>query len=219
MHIFGGDMTNLTIKHNPLIVPSQVSVPSPETAHRLLVLVSGVDADLTAITRRVWELAETTKANIKFLGLSNDAMEESGLRRRLATMFAMVNYDNVSAETEIITGKNWRKAVKSRCQPGDMVVCFKEQRAGLLQRPLSQILQADLDVPIYILSDLNPKAGSSTNWPILAAAWIGFTAIVLGFLFLQVEIYHLASNWATTLELLSTAVEFWLIWVWNNFVR
>lgn len=211
-------MTHLTIKHQPLIVSSYASLPRPEAARRLLVLVSGVDADLT-VTRRVWELAETTKANIKFLGLCNDAMPEAALRRTLATMSAMVNYDNVSAETEITTGKNWVEAVKSRCQPGDMVVCFKEQRAGLLQRPLSQILQADLDVPLYILSDLNPENNSSANWPILAAAWIGFTAIILGFLFLQVEIYHLARNWATTLELLSTAVEFWLIWIWNSFVR
>lgn len=208
-------MTNLTIKHQPLIVCSS---PSHEAAHRFLVLVSDVDADLT-VTRRVWELAKTTKANIQFLGLCSDALQEPGLRRRLVTMSAMVSCDNVSAETEIIPGKNWLEAVKSRYQPGDMVVCFKEQRAGLLQRPFIQLLQADLDVPLYILSDLNPKGGSSSNWPMLAAAWIGFAAILLGFLFLQIEIYHLATNWATALELLSTAVEFWLIWVWNNFVR
>jgi hypothetical protein len=128
----------------------------------------------------------------------------------------MVNYDKVSAETEVIVGRDWVEAVKSRCHPGDMVVCFGEPRAGFLQRPLSQILQAYLNVPIHIMSGLYPQDNSRANWRAQAALWIGFIAIVLGFFILQINIYHLAKAWTTIVELISTALEFWLLWVWNS---
>jgi formate-dependent nitrite reductase membrane component NrfD len=47
-------------------------------------------------------------------------------------------------------------------------------------------------------------------------AWIGSLAIIAGFLILQIKLHQPASNWTTIMEMLSTAVEFWLIWVWNG---
>lgn len=208
-------MTRLTTNFQPRIVaPSPL--PSPGPAYRLLVLVPDMEADLAAVTHRVWELADATKANIKFLSLCNEAVQEPSLRRKLVTMSAMVNYGSVCAETEVIVGRNWVEAVKSCCQPDDMVVCFEEQRAGLFQKPLSQLLQSDVDVPIYILSGLYSPGNSLSNGRTRAALWAGFVAIFLGFFILQINIYHLATNWTTALELLSTAAEFWLIWVWNS---
>jgi len=211
-------MTKLNTEHPSLSV-SIASQLDPEPARRLIVLVPCLEADLTAVTQRVWELASASGAHIKFLSLCNDKLQEPSLRRRLATMSASVSDGNVSAEAEVISGRNWVEAVKARKQAGDMVVCCAEQRAGFLQKPLSQILQSDLDVPLYILSGLYPQNDSPSNWITRAAAWIGFIVIILGFFLLQVKISHLPKDWIITLQVLTTSVEFWLIWVWNNALK
>jgi hypothetical protein len=211
-------MTKLATQQPSLAIscPSP-SIPAP--APRLIVLVPSLEADLSAITRRVWDLASTLGAHIKFISLCDDSTKESTLRRRLVTMSAIVNYDTVSAETEVINGRDWLAAVRSRQQPGDMVVCFQEQRAGLLQRPLSQILRSDLDLPVYILSGLYPQQASHLSGSTRAGAWIGFLVIIIGFFVVQVRIYQFANGWVTLLEMLSTAIEFWLLWVCNNLFR
>ena len=211
-------MNKLTYEHQSLALPI-ASQSDLEPARRLIVLVPSLEVDLTAVTHRVWELANATGAHIKFLSLCNDTVQEPSLRRRLTTMSESVNDGNVSAEAEVIFGRNWVDAVKSRWQTGDMVVCCAEQRAGLLQKPLSQILQSDLDVPLYILSGLYPKNDSRSNWSIRVFAWIGFIAIILGFFMFQVKIDQFAKSWTTVLQVLTTAVEFWLIWVWNNLFK
>ena len=188
-------------------------------ARRFIVLVPCLEVDLTPVTHRVWELANATGAHVKLLGLCNDETQEPSLRRRLVTMCAIMNYGSVSAEAEVACGNNWVDAVKSRRQAGDIVVCFAEQRAGLLQRPLSQILQSDLDVPLYVLSGLYPPRDSSSGWLARAAAWIGSIAIIAGFFVLQSRI-SLLTDWSQTiLMLLSTAVEVWAIWVWNSLLE
>lgn len=40
--------------------------------------------------------------------------------------------------------------------------------------------------------------------------------IALGFLLLDVKIYQLRSGWTALWMVLATALEFWLIWVWNK---
>ena len=135
-----------------------------EPARRLIVLVPYLEADLTPAARRIWELANVMGACVQLIGLYTDASQEPSLRRGLVTMSAMVNDGKVSAEAEIIFGKDWVEAVKSRWQPGDLVVCFSEQRVGLLRKPLSQILQTDLDVPLFIFSRLYPQNDSRSNW-------------------------------------------------------
>ncbi|MGE5379011.1 MAG: hypothetical protein ACM3XO_28470, partial [Bacteroidota bacterium] len=144
---------------------------------------------------------------------------ESSLRRTLVKMAAMVNYDHVSAQTEVIFGTDWMKAVKSRCQPGDMVVCVDHEQYGVQKKPLPEILQPDLDVPLYILPGFDPQNNSSLWWMAQAVAWTGFIVLILGFSLLQVKIILLATSWTIFLELLTTAVEFWLILVWNHLFR
>jgi hypothetical protein len=193
------------------------SQPDLGSARRLIVLIPNLEADLSAVIQRVWELANVTGAHIKFLGLCNDAAQEPSLRRSLITMTAIANYDNVSAEAEIMVAKDWVETVKSHWRPGDMVVCFSEQRAGLLQKPLSQILQSDLNIPLYILSGLYPQKDSSSNWLTYVAAWTGFIAIIIGFFVLQTRIDLLTKDWTRTgLLLLSVAFEFWAIQLWNR---
>ncbi|MDO9302785.1 MAG: hypothetical protein Q7T89_15470, partial [Anaerolineales bacterium] len=138
-------------------------------------------------------------------------------RRELVTLSAMVKDDRVSAEADVIFGKDWVNVVKTRAQPGDMVVCFAEQRVGLSRKSLSQILQSDLNMPIYILSDLYRQNASHSNWLAQIAVWTGSIVIILGFFVLQANIYRLAKDWAhIVLLLLSIPFELWMIWVWNS---
>lgn len=187
-----------------------------ETRCRLIVLIPGFDADLMAVANPVWRLASATGAHVTFLGLCDDAMQEPGLRRQLISMSAIMNYGNTSSEIEVVIGKDWVMAVRSRWQEGDMVVCFDGHRTGLLQRPLSQLLQSDLAVPLYILSGLGTDQRTHVGWKKQAGAWLGVVAIILGFFMLQIKIEEFAENWTILLELLSVAVELWLVWAWNK---
>lgn len=208
-------MNKLNYEHQAFTIPI-ASQPDPEPAHRLIVLVPSLEVDLIVVTQRVWELANATGAHIKFISLCNDAAQEPSLRRELATMSAIVKDGNISAEAEVVSGRNWVEVVKTRRQAGDIVVCCAEQRAGLMQRPLSQILQSDLDMPLYILTGLYSQNVSHSNRLTQIFAWIGFIAIIAGFFLLQAKIDQLAKDWTTVLQLLTTAIEFWLIWAWNN---
>ena len=204
----------------PALTVSPASFSSLEPVRRLIVLVPTLEADLILVTHRVWELANTTDAHIQFLGLYSDPSQEPSFRRELVTMSAMVNDGRVSAEADVIFGKDWVGVVKIRYQTGDRVVCFAEQRVGLSHKPLSQILQSELNVPLYILSDLYPQNDSRSNWPSQIAAWAGSIAIIFGFLVFQAKIDHLAKDWShTVLLLLSIPFEIWLIWVWNSLFK
>jgi hypothetical protein len=105
----------------------------------------------------------------------------------------------------------------SNYRAGDMIVCFAEQRVGLLHRPLSQILQSSLGAPVYILSSLNSENHSRSNWLSEITAWTGATCIIMGAFLLQVRIGAMPRDWAQmTLLILSVIAEAWLIGVWNS---
>ena len=203
---------------HPAELPSAIS-PHPiaiAQGQRLLVLVPAY-GDYSTMTRQIWELANANVGTrVQLLSLCEDPLAEPGLRRGLATMCALIRETGVSTETRVEFAANWVDVIKRYHQRGDLVVCFSEQRAGLLQRPLSQILQANLNVPVYILSRIGAQ-NPQTNWFSQILAWSGSIAVILGFFFLQVRITSLPEDWAqTTLLILSVVGEIWLIWIWNN---
>lgn len=201
----------------PAITISHASFPDLQPARRLIVLVPSLDVDSASLTRRVWELANVTGAHIQFLSLYSDVTQEPGLRRELVTMAAMVKDDMVSAEAVAVFGKDWVDVVKTRSHIGDVVVCLADHRVGLSRRLLSQILQSDLRLPLFILSDLNPRSDSRSTWQSHFASWVGSAAIVLGFFFLQAKMEPLATDWMhTALLMISILVEFWMILGWNS---
>lgn len=197
------------------IVPASYS--DIELAHRLIILVPDSDLDYAAATRRVWKLANDLGADILFISLYTEISRESSLRRQLVMMTAMIQDGIVEAEAKVEFGNNWVDVVKSNWQAGDVIVCFAEQRAGLLYRPLSQILKSKLNIPVYILSGLYPQSPSPFNRLSLIALWAGLSSIIAGSFLLQIRIVSLPPDWAQTILLiLSVMTEFWLIWVWNN---
>lgn len=198
------------------LLPQSVSIGT-EHGDRLLVLVPA-DADYGSMIRQIWELAKTTAStSVQLLSLCKDVLEEPGLRRGLATMCALIQEGGVPVEAKVEIGTNWVDMIKRNHQKGDLVVCFAEQRTGILQRPLSQILQSNLNVRVYILSGVQAQNRPRTNWFSQIMAWTGSVGIIVGSFLLQIRITSLPQDWAqTTLLIFSVIGEIWLIWVWNN---
>jgi hypothetical protein len=208
-------MTKLDSNTVRLTLPT-ASFLDPKPARSVLILVPETEADTANAARRVWELAKGMNAQVQFLGLCKDAMQELSLRRKVAAMSAMVQDGKVFAEAKVEIGTNWVDFVKRNARTGDMIVCFGEQRIGLLHRPLRQILESNLNIPVYILSGLDPQKPKS-NWLLQGTAWMGSIGIIFGFFLLQVKIEQLPNDWfQNTFLIFSIIPELWLTWIWNR---
>lgn len=181
--------------------------------HRLIVLVPST-TDFSVMTRRIWKLANATCMYVVLITLYKDPTEEQSLRRRLITMASLLQDGRLYVEIKVVSGTNWGAVVKDNYRSGDRIVCFAEQRAGFLQRPLSRILESNLKATLYVLSDPTPQ---KSNRILQVFAWCGFIAILIGFGVLQTKILQLPeSSLQSILLILSVLPEFWLIWVWNS---
>ncbi|HLO32990.1 MAG TPA: hypothetical protein VK249_27845 [Anaerolineales bacterium] len=199
------------------VIPALQTVNNPpKLAGRLITLIPA-DSDYALGMKQIWKLATTTGMPIQLISLCKDLSQEPSVRRGLVTMSALIRDGRVCAEAKVEIGTNWVDVVKHNYQSGDTIVCFAEQRAGLLHRPLSQILQADLNMPVYILSGLIPQNPTRSNWLPQIMMWLGSLGIIVGSSLLQIRITSLSQDWAqTTLLILSVIGEAWLIWVWNS---
>lgn len=207
------DPTPTSVTH---IGQSNVSL---ESSNRLIVLVPP-EIDYSAATRRIWKHSNATRMPVLLLGLCKDAVEEPGLRRGLVIMASLLQEGGVCAEIKIESGTNWVEAVKRTHHAADMILCFAEQRAGLLHRPLSQILRSNLKASVYILSPLTPRKLPQADWLPQIMAWLGSAGIIAGSFLLQIRITSLPQDWAqTTLLIFSVVGEVWFIWAWNNLFR
>lgn len=197
---------------------THLKTSSPSTG-RLLVLVS-TDSDYGSALPRIWQLASSTSRRVHLLGLSRDPTQESSLRRQLIAMSALLSDGEIFTEASIEFGTGWMDAVRRHYQMGDMLVCFAEQRDGLLHKPLQQVLEAKLDVPVLILSDLYSQRSSTRNMLAEILLWVGLLGIVIGAFLLQTRFMSLPRDWIqTTLMLVSVFAEFWLLRSWNNLFR
>lgn len=204
------------IKLNPSPLSVEDTTPVDFKSTPRLIILIPADTDYSAVTQRIWQLASATNMNVQLVALCKDPGEEPGLRRRLVTLASLLQAGEFSVEAKVMVGTNWVTAVKSIFETGDRLVCFADQRTGLLQRPLSQILQSNLKVPLHILSDLTlPK--SKPNRLTQVSSWLGFLVIIIGFGLLQTKITQVSGgSLQSILLILSILPEFWLIWVWNN---
>ena len=202
---------------HPSNVESGASMPwvRSERSRRLIVLVPE-DVDCSGVTRRIWELADTTGSTVQLLGLCRNTAEEMSLRRELVTISALIQDAKIAVETKIEIGYNWLKAVKNNYQDGDMIVCIAEQSIGIRQQPLSQILESTMQAPVYILSKIRKPKFQTKFLPKMIVAWSGFAGIMISFFVLQVKIIQMSNGGFQTLILLLLLIpEFWFIRIWN----
>ena len=189
----------------------------PQRASRIIVLVPESEVDIALAARRIWELANASGGHVQLLGLCRNATQEPSLRRQLVTISALVGDGRVSVESRVELGNNWLDIVKRDAREGDLIVCFAEQRAGIMHRPLNQILESNLKTTVYIISGLYQADRTRANWLSQAIAWIGSIGIMGLFFLLQIRIGTTQQEWEQTLLLiLSVLGEIWLIWGWNS---
>lgn len=204
---------------NPSFAIAPASQADPSTAPRFLVLIPA-NSDYRDSAHRIWELANAAGASVHFMGLCREINEAPGLQRGLTMLATLVHDGRVATEVKIEIGTNWVQAIQKNYQKGDVLVCFAEPHAGLLHRPLHQILKSNFDAPLYILSDATMPENEPTNWLAQAAAWIGSLGILIVSFLAQVRIGSLSKDWVQTLLLcVSVLVEVGLLWGWNNLIN
>lgn len=199
-----------------------VSLTSPSDAHadlgsghRLIVLIP-THLDVSTASQRIWELAQTTGMHIQLLGLCAEAAEESRLRRELITLASLLEDGKRCVTAKIEMAPNWLESLKTSYTPGDMIVCFEEQPAGFLRKPLSQILEANLKATVYLLSNSASQKFNSNRLSRIST-WLGVIGVVTGFGLLQAKIVQLpGGGLQNVLLILSIIPEFWLIWFWDS---
>jgi len=187
-----------------------------ERSRRLIVLIPE-NLDCSRLTRRIWELANTTGSSVQLLGLCRNTAEEMSLRRELVTLSALIQDAKINVDIRIEIGYNWLKAVKNNYQDGDMIVCIAEQSIGIRRQPLSQILESTMHTPVYILSKIRTSKSQSKLLPKMIAVWSGFAGIMIGFFVLQIKVIQMSKDGFQTLMLLLLLIpEFWFIKIWNS---
>ena len=207
-------MIKLDLRPSPVEHNANLKVEL-ESTPRLIVLVPS-ETDYSAATRRIWDLAKATNGHVQLLALCKDIAEEPSLRRKLVTMASLLQDGRIFVEVEVAIGTNWVMAVKNQYKTGDIIVCFAEQRTGLLQKPLRQILESSLQATLFVISGLTPPK-SKSNLLSQVGFWLGFIGIILGFGILQAKVLQLpGSSLQNILLILSLLPEFWLIWIWNS---
>lgn len=191
---------------------------SLEPASRLIVLVPEFEADSAIVARKIRGVAKAVESRVQLIGLSKDAMREPGVRRRLATLAAMIEDSTLFVEWKVEFGRDWLNAVLPYWHRGDVIACFAEQRSGFGSKPLHQILQSRLDATVYVLSGISMRESNPRpNWLPSLMAWGGSIVLLLAFFWLQAGLVRPAGNWVqTALLYLSIAVEAGSLWYWNT---
>ena len=201
----------------PTFTVFPASFSNLQPVRRLIVLVPESEVDSALAVRKIWELANALESRVQFLGLSKDAEHEPSVRRQVVALSAMVGDENIPVESKIEIGNDWLNAVKSEWHEGDVIVCYAEHRSGLTRRPLSQILESNLNATVYVLGGFHQEVHMRASWIFNTLAWAGSIAIILGFFWLQSKLGQFSTDWAySTLLYISLIAEAGSIWAWNS---
>lgn len=188
-----------------------------DSNRRLLVIVTDADFDAPATARRILKAANAFKSEVLFLGFWNDEKQEPSLHRQLITLSAMIRDEHVPFEIKIKSSRDWLNQVRSNWREGDVLVCFSGQRAGSHQTLIGPLLQSNFSSTIYVLNHQSQPESAQLNWKSTVFAWAGSIGIILGFLWMQINITQLSQDWSHTAWLyISIFAEVGLIWIWNS---
>lgn len=195
---------------NKFDATSPVPTLAPEAERRLLVLVPDADADISSAARKIWELANAFGGRVHFLGLCKNEGREPSLRRQIIALSSMVG-----GESKIEIGGDWLTFIKSNWREGDEIVCLSGRQVGFAKRPLSRILESNLNATVYALPEPQTTYPRS-NWVFSALGWAGSLAIVALFFWGQAKLAA-SQDWAhTTLLYFSLFIETGVLWAWNS---
>jgi hypothetical protein len=197
-----------------LLVPERGSALGP--AGRLVVMVPNGNIDENEFAHRIWKLASIASLPIHFLAFSVDRDSSAYWHSRLATIAAVTSFGQVKTSTGIIAGNGWLRSLRRMLRPGDLLVCLNEHQVPYRifgQRVLGEYLSTSLDVPVYLMNDLDVDASSFWLSRLKGAfSWFASFAIILVFALIQIWIDQTTADPTSTILLcLSVIIEFLLI--------
>lgn len=202
---------------------------SPSTGAARLVVVIREAEEEALLAGRIQELAESRGLAPLLVGVVPDAAKEAELRRRLVTIAAFLKESKAHAgltfqqaamvsapQIQIERGRDWINKVRALVRPNDTLACYSEDAAGLLERPLSDILSCGLNMPVYTFGGLRPERPGH-HYLSHAASWLGSLASIVGFLILQARIVIGVQGWAqSALLLVALLAEVGVVWFVNS---
>jgi len=201
----------------PTFAISPASHTDLEPAPRLIVLFPASEPDSPDLENRIWEIARSLHLNVLLISLTNDFDEEPQLRRKLVTMAAMIKDPNVETEIMLETGHDWIRQVRKIWRKGDIVACYANQKVGIMQKALDEILRSRLNMPVYILADVRPIKQSISTWLVQLYFWLGALAIVGGFFWAEANLIQLPQDWGhTALIYVCVLIEIGILAFWNS---
>ncbi len=198
--------------------------PFSSPIQRLVVLTPDAEVNESRLAAKLWSMASTSGQTILLLGLARDMDREARVRRRLASLSAIVRDKRTRVETRIGLGARWAPLVQSVWQAGDLLVCHAEQSqptwGGLGREPLALALATKLKIPVYAVAGFYPHLPPELpEWVSRSLALLPLVAILIIFLLIQFGIQRFTTGWAqTALLFLSVVVEYVLMAAWETFV-
>jgi hypothetical protein len=197
---------------------------------RLIILVPNKGIDICALARRLRALATPCQINVLLLGLSGRTGHKGvSTRLRLVALWAMTRDDHVQVDYRVEQDDNWVRAIHHVLQPGDAVICMAEQMIDMGAcgcRPLSQVIEDLLDVPVYVLPGMyarerasRPRTDAQSARMVRLLSKVAILVLVIAVFWAQVQIDLVTTGILRTgLLCASSLAEVGLIGVWSALI-
>ncbi len=187
---------------------------------RLIVLMPDVNFNVAHLARRVVEITCLEDITIVFIANAAEKKDEYRVRRRLATLAALMRDECARVETHFTLDQNWARVLNILYQRGDVIVCQAEQ-IGRNGASLRHELEDMLKAPVYVISGLYPQNKQSEfHFTSFALKFLIPAIIFFGFLGIQIPIDR-ATSGVTYLVLMSftVVIEYILLAIWATFLN
>jgi len=194
-----------------------------DSPRRLIVLVPADLVDASGFAQKIHWLAMQQKRDVLYLNLVLQEEDYLASTRLLTTLKAITHDSWFKVGSAMVEAANWVDALRLFSQPGDMIVCHKEQTApaGIFRRlPLGESIETELKLPVHILSGYyRPEPAHIPRWLRGLIFWLGCLAILVGFSVIEFRMDIQAVGAAKQIVLIVLLViEFGLIYEWNEIV-
>ncbi len=197
------------------VAPATAPAPGALTP-RLVVVVPHV-TEAALLAGRIHGIARARGAHVLLIGVAPDPALETELRRELALLAAFVRNAGTHAEVRVERDLEWLSGFRYLLGDHDMLACCAGNSPHQTRQTWADVLSTRLSRPVYVFgqADLAQSPGVGRLRGLLP--WLGSIVILLGFLWLQIQLsQHAGSAADTTVLMLSVPIEVGLIWLCNS---
>ncbi len=195
----------------PTTAPAQAGL-----APRLVVVVPDV-TEAALLAGRIHGVARARGAHVLLIGVAPDPATETELRRQLALLGAFVRNAGTDVEIRVERDLEWISGFRYLLSDHDMLACCTGNSPHESRQTWADVLSARLSRPVYVFEQADQAHVPGRNRLAGLLPWLGSIAILLGFLWLQIQLsQHGGSAADTTVLVLSVPIEVGLIWLCNS---